>query len=61
MSAERLNAELKTRVPKRYKRELEAIAIERHLTVADVARQALREFLVKHSPEAPANEKAVAA
>jgi hypothetical protein len=45
MSTERLNEAIKTRVPRASKRALEQIARERHLDVADIVREALREHL----------------
>jgi hypothetical protein len=50
MSTERLEAEIKTRVPPAVKRAFEELARNRHLDVADVAREAFREFLAKNPP-----------
>ena len=41
----KLNAEVKTRVPRRYKIRIEAIATLRYLTVSDILREAIREKL----------------
>lgn len=62
MSTQKLEAEIKTRVPKPVKRAFEQLAKERHLDVADIAREAYREYLEKHSVPANKDEqKAVAA
>jgi hypothetical protein len=62
MSTERLTAEVKTRVPRKVKKRLEALAAERHLGVSDIAREAFRSFLERNQPSAQsADEKAVTA
>jgi len=48
MSTEKLDADIKTRVEPRVKRAFEQLARDRHLDVADVAREAFREYLEKH-------------
>jgi len=47
MSTEKLEADIKTRVQPSMKRQLESIAASRHLDVADIVREALREFVAK--------------
>ena len=49
MSNEILNAEIKTRVAPSVKSAFEKIAQERHLDTSDIVREALREFLAKHT------------
>lgn len=56
MSTERLNADVRTRVSPTVKAEFERIAEDRHLDVADIVREALREYLARHPH--PQNEKA---
>lgn len=51
MGNERLDAEIKTRVPEGIKSELETIATDRHLDTADIVREALRDFLAKNKPK----------
>lgn len=51
MSAEKLTADIKTRVPTGVKLAFEQIAEGRHLDVADIAREAFREYLAKHADE----------
>jgi hypothetical protein len=48
MSTERLEADIKTRVAPGVKRAFEELARTRHLDVADIAREAFREYLEKH-------------
>jgi hypothetical protein len=43
MRNETLDTELKTRVPKEYKKRLREIAVSRHLKVSDILREAIRE------------------
>jgi hypothetical protein len=43
MDAETLDAEVKARIPKGQKKHLQQIATERHLKLADIIREALRE------------------
>lgn len=50
MGTERLDAEIKTRVPSAVKARFENIAADRHLDVADIAREAFREFLARQIP-----------
>jgi hypothetical protein len=42
-----LDAEVKTRVPKQYKRKLREIAISRHLKLSDILREAFREKIAR--------------
>ncbi len=51
MSTESLNEDVKTRIPKRMKTSLEAVAKERHLKVSDIVREALREKLERSQSE----------
>jgi predicted transcriptional regulator len=51
MSTEKLTAEIKTRVPKEVKKAFEKIAADRHLDVADIAREAYREYLKKQEEQ----------
>lgn len=48
MSTEKLEGQIKTRVPAEVKRELEDIAQNRHLDLSDIVREAFREYLEKH-------------
>lgn len=43
MDTETLDAEVKARIPEGEKKHLQRIAIERHLKLADIIREALRE------------------
>jgi len=52
MSTEKLTDDVKTRVPKDTKRKLEAIAKGRHLKLADIVREALREYTGRANGEA---------
>lgn len=45
MSHETLSEEVKVRVPETMKRELEELAVRRHLKAADLVREALRLYL----------------
>lgn len=45
-----LDAAVKTRVPKELKTALELIAANRHLEVADIVREAFREYVAKNDP-----------
>jgi hypothetical protein len=45
MDRDILDAEVKTRIPKAHKKRLQAIAIARHLKLADILREAIREKL----------------
>lgn len=64
MSTEKLEASVKTRVTPSMKAELESIAAHRHLDVADIVREAVREYVAKPgvlSPvEQPQTERAAA-
>lgn len=60
MSKERLEAEIKTRVARGVKARFEALAAERHLDMADVVREALREFLARNPVKAQEPERQVA-
>jgi len=48
MSTERLEGQVKTRVPKLTKAALEQIATERHLDVSDIVREALRQYIARN-------------
>lgn len=51
MSAEKLDDSLKTRVSQPVKRAFETLAKARHLDVADLSREAFREYLEKHKDQ----------
>lgn len=52
MREELLDETVKTRLPKAHKKSLRAIAISRHLKVADVIREAIREKIARDSKDA---------
>lgn len=58
MDAEPLDAEVKARIPEGHKKQLEQIARGRHLKVADIVREAIRE---KITADEAANREAVPA
>ena len=45
MGTERLNADIKTRLPRELKEVLERIAARRHLDLSDICREAFREYI----------------
>lgn len=47
MMTEKLECHIKTRVPEPIKSALETVAVERHLDLSDIAREAFREYLEK--------------
>ena len=47
MGTECYDAEIKTRVTARQKKQFERLAAERHLDVSDIVREAMREYLGK--------------
>jgi hypothetical protein len=47
MKNEVLDAEVRARVPKQYKKKFREIAISRHLKVSDILREAIREKLLR--------------
>ncbi len=57
MSTELLDDEVKTRVPSRWKQQLQGMANTRGLKVSDLSREALREYLRKQ----PKQKREVAA
>jgi len=63
MSTEPLSANIKTRVPSEVRQAFEKIARDRHLDVADIAREAFREYLAKNQvpSQRQLEEKEVAA
>lgn len=56
--SERLNAEIKTRVPGRVRRQLQQLANDRHLDLSDLAREALREYIASRTVSAEKKEVA---
>lgn len=54
MAVERFDASVKTRVPSELKQGLKAIAQRRHLDVADIVREALRELVARELEKASA-------
>lgn len=52
MDTETLDAEIKARIPEQQKRALQALARERHLKVADIIREAIREKVEAETREA---------
>lgn len=53
MARETFEAEIKTRVPANVKQAFQVIADSRHLDMADIVREAFREYLAKQQPEIP--------
>ena len=58
MPQEPLDAEIKTRVPKQHKLQLEKIATARHLKLSDILREAVREKLALKRSTSPAQRAA---
>jgi predicted transcriptional regulator len=54
MDAETLDAEVKARIPEDQKKRLREIARERHLKLADIVREALREKIAASPASAEA-------
>lgn len=61
MARETFDAEIKTRVPSTVKDHLQAIADDRHLDMADIAREAFREYIARQQAIQPAQPKELAA
>jgi len=55
MRTERLDAAIKTRVPRRDRESIQRIAEARHLDMADIVRQAIREYLARERSSAQAS------
>jgi hypothetical protein len=53
MSNEKLDADIKTRVPQYIKDACQEAADERHLDLSDIVREALREFVAKRRAGKP--------
>lgn len=57
MKSEVLDAEVKTRIPKAHKHRLKAMAISRHLKLADILREAIREKIEEANGQLPTEAK----